>query len=134
MISINENNYNEFFKYLKSLSDSKYRQFHLKITNDDSLIGIRTPKLKEIAKFLVKTNNYHNFIKYSKYETYEEKIIYGLIIGYLKVDFKVQLELLNNFIPLINNWAINDIVCANLKSFKRNQEEGYKYIDLCLKI
>ncbi len=133
MINITKNNYNEFIKYLKSLSDTKYREFHLRLTMDNSLIGICTPKLKEIAKELIKTNNYQNFIKFSKYETYEEKIIYGLIIGYLKCDFKAQLELLNNFIPLIDNWAINDIVCANLKNFKKNQEEGYKYIELCIK-
>ena len=132
MINITENNYNEFIEYLYSLSDIKYREFHSKITMDNTLIGIRTPKLKEIAKELVKTNNYQNFIKYSNFETYEERIIYGLIIGYLKCDFNEQLELLNNFIPLINNWAINDIICANLKSFKRNQQEGYKYIKNCL--
>ena len=125
-------NYDDFIKYLKSLSDSKYREFHLKLTNGNTLIGVRTPKLKEIALYLSK-NKYEEIFNKSKFKTYEEKVIYGLIIGYLKIDFNSKLKLLDKFLPLNDNWAINDIVCANLKSFKSNQEEGYHFIEKCLK-
>ena len=128
----NITNYNDFIQYLKSLSDSKYREFHFKLTNDNTIIGVKTPKLKEIALYLSK-NKYEKIFNKSNFETYEEKVIYGLIIGYLKTDFSIKLKLLNQFLPLNNNWAINDIVCANLKSFKTNQEQGYHFIEKCLK-
>lgn len=128
----NITNYNDFIQYLKSLSDSKYREFHFKLTNDNTIIGVKTPKLKEIALYLSK-NEYEEIFNKSNFETYEEKVIYGLIIGYLKTDFSTKLKLLNHFLPLNNNWAINDIVCANLKSFKTNQEQGYYFIEKCLK-
>ena len=38
----------------------------------------------------------------------------------------------NGFIPLIDNWAICDIVCANAKIFKKNLEEGLIYINKCI--
>lgn len=124
--------YEQIIKYLKNEAEPKYKEFHYKLTNDNTIIGVRTPTLKKIAKYLA-NNNYQDFIAKSNFETYEEKVIYGLIIGYLKVDFNTQLEYLNDFMPLIDNWAINDIVCANLKSFKKNLDQGYSFIQKCLK-
>ena len=86
---------------------------------------------QEIAKEIVK-GNYLEFIKLSHDDLYEEKIIHGLIIGYIKEDFKVIINLLDTYIPCIDNWAVNDTVCANLKIFKNNQE-GYRYIKKLLK-
>lgn len=129
----NFDTYNDFICFLYSLEDKKYREFHSKlILNEKHIIGIRTPKLKEIAKEISK-GNYLEFLSLCQNELYEEKIISGLILGYIKVDFKDILELLNHYIPMIDNWAINDIVCANLKIFKKNQPEGFKYINILLK-
>ncbi len=124
--------YDKFIEYLYSLKDEKYLEFQSKLICEEiNIIGIRIPKLKEIAKEIVK-GNYLEFIKLSHDDLYEEKIIHGLIIGYIKEDFKVIINLLDTYIPCIDNWAVNDTVCANLKIFKNNQE-GYRYIKKLLK-
>lgn len=124
----NEKDYQEFINYLQSLGDTKYLSFHQKLLNDNlNLIGIRTPILKNIAKEIVK-GNYQEFLKINKHNFYEEIVIHGLIIGYLKIPFKDVLHLLDNFLKYNTNWAINDIVCANLKIFKTNLNEGYNYV------
>lgn len=123
--NINKDNYEEFINYLFSLQDIKYKEFHSKIV-DSNIIGIRTFELKNIAKEIAK-GNYQSFINANKHIYYDETIIHGLIIGYLK-DFNEVKEQLDIFIPFIDNWATNDIVCANLKIFKKNKEEGFKYI------
>lgn len=123
--------YQKFIEYLYTLRDSKYKEFHSKLIMDNNLIGIRTPELKKIASIIAK-QDYKNFIKYNAKNTYEEKVIYGLVLGYLKINFKERLELLKDFIPLIDNWAVNDIVCANLKSFKKEQQEGFEFILTCI--
>jgi len=127
-----EETYKVFLEYLYSLQDLKYKEFHSKLIMDDNLIGVRTPELKRIASIIARTD-YIGFIKYNTKNTYEEKVLYGLVLGYLKIDFQCCLELLKDFIPFIDNWAINDIVCANMKCFKMNQEEGYKFIIDCLR-
>lgn len=127
----NKDNYNKFIDYLFTLKDLKYKKFHSKLILSDNLIGIRTPILKMIAKNISK-GDYKTFIKLNKHEYYEETIIHGLIIGYLK-DFKEIIELLDEFIPYVNNWAINDIVCANMKIFKKYQEEGFNIIKKYIK-
>lgn len=121
--------YNNFLSYLYSLKDEKYQQFHYRLLKNDkiNLIGVRTPTLHKIAKEIAK-GNYLSFIKLNKLNTYEEVTIYGLIIGYLKIDFQELLNLLNNFIPNINNWATCDLTCSNLKMFAKNQKIGFKYI------
>lgn len=125
--------YDKFLNYLYSFQDLKYRDFHSKLILDGtSLIGIRTPILKNIAKEISKID-YLSFFQNNTHNTYEETILHGLVIGYLKIPFKEALSLLDDFIPYINNWAINDIVCANLKFFKKNLKEGFTYIKKLLK-
>lgn len=127
-----EENYDAFLEYIYSLQDLNYRKFHSKLIMSDNLIGVRTPELKKVASIIAK-NDYIGFIKYNRKTTYEEKILYGLVLGYIKTDFNDILEQLDIFIPFIDNWAINDIVCANLKCFKKYQEDGYTFILNCLK-
>ncbi len=110
--------YNEFLLFLKQNADLKYKSFHQKLLKNENckLIGIRTPLLKDISK-QISRGDYQSFIKYNCHSFYEEKIIHGLILGYIKNDN--ILTLIDDFIPYIDNWAINDIVCANLKFFKK---------------
>lgn len=130
---MNINNYNELLNYLESIKDEKYKQFHSKLLKNDNikLLGVRTPKLKEIAKYLSK-KDYQEFIN-TKHSTYEECIIHGLILGYLNIEFESLLEQIDKFIPYIDNWATCDLTVSNLKQFKKNQEQGYEYINKCLK-
>lgn len=127
----NKSTYNNFLEYLQSISDSQYKIFHSKLIGSDNLYGVRTPNLKKIAKEIAHTD-YLSFIKYNSKTIYEEKILYGLVLGYIKVPFQTRLNLLDEFLPYIDNWAINDIVCANMKSFKMNMKEGLTYIYKCV--
>ncbi len=119
--------YNIFIEYLYSLQDNKYLEFHSKLVKDKNIIGIRIPILKKIAKDIAKSD-YESFIKNNTHTTYEESMLHGLVIGYLKRPFKEILNMISIFIPYNDNWAINDTVCANMKVFKNNQQEGFEYI------
>ena len=124
--------YEDFISYLYSKQDIKYREFHKGIVpNIDSLIGIRTPILKDIAKKISK-GNYNSFISLNKHNTYEEIFIHGIIIGNIKLSFNDKLVLTDKFIPYINNWAICDSFCSNFKDFKKNQNEVFTKIKLYL--
>ncbi len=120
----NAKTYKIFQKELYQLQDLKYREFHGKlIQNMNSLIGIRTPILKEIAKKIAH-NQPEEFLKYVQHDTYEETLIHGLLLGYIKIEFKDLINYLDDFFPYMNNWALNDITCANLKLWKKHLKEG----------
>ena len=114
-IKWNKIKYLEFLNYLKNQADTKYRDFHKKLLKDDTIkvIGIRTPILRKIAKEI---KDIDGFIKYNTHEYYEENILMALVITKVKDNL---LSYINNFIPYINNWAVNDIFASSLKQFKK---------------
>ena len=121
--------YSEFIDELFKNQDDNYQKFHQKLVKNNNvcIIGVRTPKLQEIAKEISK-NDIDFFIKGNKHKYYEETLIHGLIIGYKKMPIEKTFAYLDNFIPLVDNWATCDLVCANLKVFKKEQTLGIKYI------
>ena len=72
---------------------------------------------------------YVNFIKYNNQFYYEEIILHGLVISNLKISMNEIIKLLNKFLEYNNNWAINDIVAASLKMFKKYQVEGFSFVN-----
>lgn len=119
----------DLFKY----QDLKYKEFNDKILNSKEIttIGIRIPILRKLAKE-VALNDYLDYIN-SKHKYFEEYIIHGLVIGNIKIPFNDKLDMIDKFLPHIHDWATNDIVCSNLKDFKKNQEVGFNYINKLLK-
>lgn len=121
--------YEEFLKTLYSLQDLKYKQFHSKLIMSDKLIGVKTPELKKIAKVIAKSN-YLEFFKENRHELYEENLVHGLILGYLKLDYEKLKPLVNEFIPYIDNWAVCDMTVANLKVYKKNKTKDIVFNDI----
>ena len=131
-INWNDDTYQNFIDYLYSLQDLKYRDFHSSLgINKDYLIGVRTPLLKKIALDISK-GDYNAFFKYNKHNTYEEIIIHGFIIGYLKDDFETIISLLNKYVTYIDNWALCDLICSNLHIWGNNTKNGLKFIKMAL--
>jgi len=124
--SWNKEVYQEFLKYLYTLEDLKYKEFHSKSIVSNNLIGIKTPILRQIAKEISK-GNYQEFIKYNESDLYEPVMIEGFIYGYIKLPFEDLIEYLNVYIKKINNWAHVDLFVSNLKIFTKEQVQGFKY-------
>ncbi len=120
--------YQEFLLFLEEHADLTYKQFHSSLVPDlKKFYGCRVPFLKQIGKEISK-GNYQDFLKLNQKKMYEEKFVYGIVVGSIKVPFKERLDYIREFIPIIDNWAICDSFCANLKDFKKNREEGFLFI------
>jgi len=119
--------YNDFINYLFSIRDIKYKNFQGNLGIDkETIIGIKIPILKDIAKKIAK-KEYKSFIKNNKHKYFEEILIHGLIIGYLK-DYTEAIHMLNDYLPYISNWALCDSTCANFKLIKNNLDKTYPLI------
>lgn len=124
-----DNVINETRKKLEGCADEKYKKFHSGLCPGiNNIIGVRVPELKKIAKNIVSSNNYIEYIEYNNFEYYEEIMIKGLIIGYIKIDFDKRLEYIRDYIPYIDNWAICDTFCSSLKSIEKNKEKMWDFI------
>ena len=118
--------YIEFTDYLKHIANIKYKQFSEKIIFDNTILGINIPTLIKIANEIYK-GNYIEFLEISKNDTYEEKLIYALVISNIK-DYNVVICYINKYKYKINNWALCDILCSHLKIVKKYQKEFLMYI------
>lgn len=114
--------------YLYKAVDEKYREFHSSLCpNVNDILGVRIPKLREMAKTIAKDNPI-DFLEKYVCEFYEEKMIYGLVIGYMKADLKTRIKYLNKFVPMIDNWAVCDCACSTYKFTQKNRKEMFEYI------
>ncbi len=113
--------YTEFIKYLKNTKEDEYAKFTQKLTPTKySILGIRVPKMRYIAKEIGKGNK-EQFLKAVTSKYYEEVFIEGLIIDNLE-----NFDLIDKFLPKIDNWAICD--SFKMKWIDKNLDLYFKKI------
>ena len=118
---------------LLKLQDKEYRKLQIKtIPNVDSetIIGVRTPELRKIAKQLFKGNNYKNFINDLPHKYFDENQLHAFIISEIK-DYDECLDCYNKFLPYIDNWATCDQ--SSPKVFLKNPDKLIKEIKKWIK-
>ena len=124
----------EIKKRLFELADMKYKEFHGGLCpGTDNIIGVRIPVLRNYAKELAKKYEISKLLENIDDKYYEEIMLQGMLIGLMKVDFKILKFYLREFIPKIYNWAICDVFCAGLKITKKYKSEMWEFIQKYLK-
>ena len=113
----------EIQKELFSLQDKEYMKFSSKLTPnvpEDTIIGVRIPEIRKLAKKLVKNNEYEDFLKELPHKYYDENLLHGAIISESK-NFENCIESLDSFLPFVDNWAVCDTISP--KIFKKHKKE-----------
>ncbi|MFA9466020.1 MAG: DNA alkylation repair protein [Velocimicrobium sp.] len=130
--------YEEFVLYLKGLEDIDYRKFHSNLLPGiKRIIGIRTPKMRELAKQITK-GDYESFLKQSDLHIlkgqsfYEQVVIEGMVIGdssNKKIpDIDRTKEYIRAFAPKIDNWATCDNFCSGMKVIHKFPQEFWEFV------
>ncbi len=118
----------ELNKKLFELADKKYKEFHSSLCpNTDNIIGVRIPKLREIAKEIAKQNA-KEFLQTIDTTYYETIMLYGMVIGYAKLTIEERQKYLDIFVPQIDNWAVCDCCTSTYKFTNQNKEQMWEYI------
>ena len=113
----------EIQKELFLRQDKEYMKFLSKLTpnvSEDTIIGVRIPEIRKLAKKLVKNNEYEDFLKELPHKYYDENLLHGAIISESK-NFEKCIKLLDNFLPFVDNWAVCDTISP--KIFKKYKKE-----------
>ncbi len=118
-------------EFLKSEADPKYRDFHSSLVPNaekNSILGVRMPKLREIAKEIAKGNAL-SYLSISSSNFYEERMLRGIVTGLVKTQsFDEFAYLCDTFVNEIDNWAICDCFCSGLKQIKKYKSEYFDHI------
>lgn len=119
----------EVKKKLCELSDKEYQKFSAAlIPNCNNMIGVRIPELRKYAKEIAR-GDYKEYLQNATEDTFEEVMLQGLVIGYIKCGVEERMNYIEKFIPKISDWSVNDVFCATLKFVNKNKDVMYKFLE-----
>lgn len=120
--------YEDVINNLIQLSDDKYKNFTSKLTNSNKIIlGVNIPTLREISKKI----NLDEYLEHYQGIYFEETLIYGLSIEYLKNKEEIKKHLLL-YSKEIDDWSLCDNPALNLKVIKTNNKYFLSTIETLL--
>lgn len=117
------------------LEDEHYRNGHihiLAVAPNTKILGLHTPEMKFVAKEIAQNDEcafildglYTQLQEKGRQSLYhEERMVWGLIINYMKCPLEERLQRILQFIPCIDNWAICDNFCCNSSWIKQEDSE-----------
>ncbi len=111
----------EIRERLFSERDEKYAGMQVKIIPGipaDSIIGVRTPILRNMARELSKREDIEDFLGTLPHGYFEENQLHSFIISNIK-DYDRCLARVNVFLPYVDNWATCDQMSP--KVFKKHR-------------
>ena len=120
-------------KELKKLQDKGYREMQVTIiptVEADSIIGVRTPALRQLAKELSKREDILAFLADVPHKYFEENQLHAFILSGMK-DAESCIKLVDEFLPFVDNWATCDQMSP--KIFKKNKQLLLEYVDKWIK-
>lgn len=118
-------------KLLLNHQDIKYKEFHQKLmptVNPDTVMGVRVPELRKIAKNFPFDKK--EFMSKLPHKFYEQNNLHAFLIEDIK-DFDECIYELQKFLPYVDNWATCDMMRP--KVFKANKDKLLPYIKKWLK-
>ena len=119
----------DLHRKLYDLQDLKYRDMQIKIiptVEPESVIGVRTPELKSIAKDILKDGNYKGFLEELPHRYFEENQLHAFIISGIK-DLNECMVDLETFLPYVDNWATCDQMSP--KIFRKHKDVLLSHIE-----
>ena len=132
---ITKSNYSDFLARLTSLADEKYRAFQTKLVPNEEasrILGVRMPALRTLAKEIGRGDP-RGFLAVCGDDYYEERMLRALVTGKIKPEsFEDLCALAGDMLPYVNNWAVCDCFCMDLKAVKRFREPFFDHIETYL--
>lgn len=115
---------------LMDLAEEEYRKFSsVLLPGTDNVLGVRLPLLRKLAVDIAK-GDWRSYMAEAEADSqyFEEIMLQGLVLGYVKADVEELLHYITGFIPKINNWSVCDSFCTSLKFTKKHKERVWDFL------
>ena len=126
---------NEIQKALFAKQDLKFKAFHSKLiptTDPNSVIGVRTPDLRAIAKTYSTHPDVEKFLSTLPHKYYDENQIHAFILSLIK-DSDDCVSHVDAFLPFVDNWATCDQMRPKVFAKVTNREKLLKDVQRWIK-
>ena len=111
------------YEELCKVKDDKYKEFQSALVpniSKDTILGVRTPEMRKIAKDMFNTDEGKKFLKKLPHKYYEENLVHFFMIALIK-DFDECVKETERFLPYIDCWPVCDQ--SSPKAFKKKHDE-----------
>lgn len=111
---------------LFQLKDDGYRAFQAKLVPTipaDSIIGVRMPALRKCARTFAADQRAGAFLHELPHRYYEENMLHALLVNQLAATLPVAFDLLDAFLPYVDNWAVCDAL--SIEPFSAQPHDAY---------
>ena len=118
---------------LKKLQDKGYRKMQITTipsVKAESIIGVRTPALRALAKELSKRDDISIVLEDLPHKFFEENQLHAFILSGMK-DAEECIKLVDEFLPYVDNWATCDQMSP--KIFKKHKDLLLEYVNEWIK-
>ena len=125
--------YEEIWQCLQSAAEPQYAAFQQKIVSDTAyhILGVRMAPLRTLAKQAA-SGDWRRVLEQTKYQSYEEVMVCGLMIAYASVSLPEKLPYLRQFLPLVDSWGLTDSIAPTLKLQEEERALLWEFAMECL--
>lgn len=119
---------------LESHADERYRRFNESLTPglENRSIGVRMPALRSMARAILREDP-EGFLNASlTSDVHELRLLHAIVLSGIKCSFEDRLARLSAFVPTIDNWAVCDVLCNDLKPRAEGLAAMLEFIRKCL--
>ena len=108
---------------LFALQDLCYKEYHCRLmptVDPDTVIGVRTPDIRKLARELNKTpERAAAYMADLPHRYYDENNLHGALIALMPA-YEPAVAALETFLPYVDNWATCDLISP--KAFRKHPE------------
>ena len=111
----------EIREALFQLRDEEYRVFQARLiptVEPDTMIGVRTPALRSLAKQLYRTGEADAFLAELPHQYFDENQLHAFVLSEMR-DYDRCIGEVQRFLPFVDNWATCDQLSP--KVFKKHR-------------
>lgn len=100
----------DLYERLIGCADEGYREFQIRLVpnvSPESILGVRTPQLRSIAKDLFNSPEREAFLSALPHRYYEENLIHFFMLARIG-DLESCVRAVDGFLPYVNCWPVSD--------------------------
>ncbi len=113
---------------LESLAETDFQKFSAALVPGEmEMLGVRLPKLREIARILAK-GDWKTYLAHASDKSMEEIMLQGMTLGYARSSFQEKKPWLKRIIPKIRNWSLCDSICVSMKFPKAEAVDVWEFL------
>ena len=119
------------FTEIKNSVDCSYRDFSAKLIptiDKETILGVRAPMAKKIAKQYAGTKEGNEFLKNLPHKYHDENMVHAYMLGFIKESKEEMHARILEFLPYVENWAVCDSLCASLKFILNDKDSCLDFV------